>query len=99
MDYRQAEIYDMQCALESQKQHDQMMLQESRMQQPYLAELYCRFSILQPSLTIDGNQWCCLYGDDLQTGIAGFGDTPEKAIQDWNSEMVKPITTTPEKEQ
>ena len=23
----------------------------------------------------DGNQWCFLYGENLQEGIAGFGDT------------------------
>lgn len=28
----------------------------------------------------DGNQWCVLYGDNLQVGIAGFGDTPYKAM-------------------
>jgi len=27
----------------------------------------------------DGNKWCCLHGDNLQVGIAGFGDTPEAA--------------------
>ncbi len=30
-------------------------------------------------LSKDGNQWCWLYGDNLQDGIAGFGDTPEQA--------------------
>ena len=33
----------------------------------------------------DGAQWCVLYGPDLQTGIAGFGDTPDAAI--WNFEL------------
>jgi hypothetical protein len=28
----------------------------------------------------DGNQWCVLYGENLQEGIAGFGDTPDKAM-------------------
>lgn len=44
------------------------------------------FSILKPTLTVDGNQWCCLYGKDLQDGIAGFGDSPYLAILDWNKE-------------
>lgn len=30
----------------------------------------------------DGNQWCALYGEDLQTGIAGFGNTPFLAMID-----------------
>lgn len=28
----------------------------------------------------DGSQWCALYGEDLQIGIAGFGDTPFLAM-------------------
>ena len=35
-------------------------------------ELALKFN---PKFTIDGNQYCYLYGDDLQTGISGFGDT------------------------
>lgn len=30
----------------------------------------------------DGNAWCVLYGENLQVGIAAFGDTPEHAM--WN---------------
>lgn len=31
----------------------------------------------------DGNQWCCLLGEDLQTGIAGFGNTVNLAVYHW----------------
>ncbi len=41
-------------------------------------------AIYRPKLTIDGNMWCALYGDNLQDGVAGFGETPEKAMQDFN---------------
>jgi hypothetical protein len=41
----------------------------------------------------DGNQWCWLYGENLQEGIAGFGDTPRLAAIEfdkaWNTEVVK----------
>jgi hypothetical protein len=30
----------------------------------------------------DGDQWCALFGDNLQDGYAGFGETPEEAIAD-----------------
>lgn len=36
--------------------------------------------LMRPSISIDGNQWCALYGDNIQDGVAGFGDTPEKAM-------------------
>ena len=35
---------------------------------------------MKPNLSIDGNQWCALYGENLQDGVAGFGDTPAKAM-------------------
>lgn len=35
----------------------------------------------------DGDRWCVLLGEDLQIGIAGFGDTPEKAIVDFEEKM------------
>ena len=37
------------------------------------------FVLLRPRMYPDGNQWCALYGDNLQEGVAGFGDTPSKA--------------------
>ena len=35
----------------------------------------------------DGNQWCVLLGDDLQSGIAGFGNSPSAAIADFERAM------------
>lgn len=39
---------------------------------------------MRPSVFPDGNKWCCLYGDDLQVGVAGFGDTPEAACAEFD---------------
>lgn len=36
--------------------------------------------LFRPTLSIDGDQWCTLYGNNLQDGVAGFGDTPEAAM-------------------
>ena len=48
--------------------------------------------LYKPRLIIDGNRWCALYGDNLQDGVAGFGDSPEAAMwafdQEWNKELV-----------
>ena len=30
----------------------------------------------------DGSEWCAVYDQDLQESKAGFGDTPNEAIQD-----------------
>ena len=55
---------------------------------------YCRPSVLfKPKLNIDGNQWCALYGDNIQDGVTGFGDSPEKAMWDfdrqWQTKLQK----------
>lgn len=42
------------------------------------------FMLLRPRMFPDGDHWCALYGDDLQAGIAGFGETPEKASEDFD---------------
>lgn len=35
----------------------------------------------------DGMEWCALVGKDIQEGVAGFGMTPEKAIQRLSLEL------------
>lgn len=46
-------------------------------------------AVYRPSIKLDGNQWCALYGDNLQDGVAGFGDSPAAAMKDfdinWNA--------------
>ena len=32
----------------------------------------------------DGNAWCVLWGEDIQTGICGFGDSPAEAMKDFD---------------
>lgn len=49
--------------------------------------------LLRPRLSIDGNQWCALYGENLQDGVAGFGDSPEAAYADFDKEWRKPLPT------
>lgn len=43
------------------------------------------FVLLKAKMFPDGNQWCALYGDNLQEGVAGFGDTPYKAQCDFDT--------------
>lgn len=53
---------------------------------------YERASVLfRPRLFIDGNQWCALYGENLQEGVAGFGDSPTKAMREFDREWQKDL--------
>jgi hypothetical protein len=36
----------------------------------------------------DGDQWCVLYGSDLQSGICGFGASPSQAMLAFNDNFV-----------
>lgn len=58
-------------------------------------ELMRRSVTMRPRVFMDGNQWCCLYGDNLQDGVAGFGRTPREACNDfdywWDHGKPRPI--------
>ena len=58
----------------------------------YTSRLYSEFHIaamemqrpsvlFRPTLSADGSMWCALLGDDLMSGIAGFGETPALAME------------------
>ena len=47
--------------------------------------------LYRPTLTADGDKWCALYGADLASGVAGFGDTPAEAMHEFD----KAWTTQP----
>jgi len=47
--------------------------------------------LYRPSLTIDGDQWCALYGENLQDGVAGFGKSPELAMLAFNQAWGKKL--------
>ena len=51
---------------------------------------YARPAItMRPRLFPDGNQWCALYGENVQEGLAGFGDTPEMAMLDYDKNFYR----------
>lgn len=56
------------------------------------AEITERPSIkYKPDISIDGNQWCVLFGDNLQDGVAGFGDSPQEAMNDFDKNFTKKL--------
>jgi len=49
--------------------------------------------LYRPRIFRDGDMWCCLLGDDLQVGVVGFGESPSKAVQDFNRAWYKDLET------
>jgi hypothetical protein len=64
-----------------------MAYQEAAQEQMRPSVLY------KPVLYVDGNQWCALYGKNIQDGVAGFGDSPNVAMYDFdenfNTKIIK----------
>lgn len=52
----------------------------------------CPSVVWKPKLSIDGDQWCALFGDDLQSGVAGFGASPQEAMWDFDKAWCRKLT-------
>lgn len=46
--------------------------------------------VFKPTLSKDGDMWCALFGENLQEGVAGFGETPSKAMYAFDAAWNKP---------
>ena len=50
--------------------------------------------LMRPRIGMDGPKWWALYGDNLQDGVAGFGDSPAEAMADfdknWYAKLPQP---------
>ena len=43
--------------------------------------------LYRPTLSKDGKSWIALLGENLQVGVVGIGDTPHKAMLDFDNEF------------
>lgn len=75
------------------------LTEQSRCNAAIEAEEMTLIATLNPRIFIDGNQWCVLYGKNLQDGVAGFGDTPRQAAYAFNKAWDKPLPSRKPKEQ
>ena len=73
--------------LQTQDQGANALIFQSSTHYAALVAETCRPSVIfKPKFYIDGNSWCALYGDNLQDGVAGFGDSPELAASNFDFE-------------
>lgn len=57
------------------------------------AAAYGRPSVMfKPKLFIEGDRWCALFGENIQDGVAGFGDSPANAMWDFDKAWNTPLT-------
>jgi hypothetical protein len=48
--------------------------------------------LFRPTLSADGTMWCALLGGDLQSGVAGFGETPAAAMLEFDKAFLNERT-------
>jgi hypothetical protein len=41
--------------------------------------------IYRPKLSLDGNMWIALFGDNLQEGVVGIGTSPNEAMYQFDN--------------
>lgn len=51
--------------------------------------------LYRPTVSIDGNKWCALYGQNLAEGVAAFGDSPDEAMRGFDAAWVTKIVASP----
>ena len=51
--------------------------------------------LFRPRLFLDGNAYCALYGDDLMNGCAGFGETADAAMRDFDKNWLQQKAPAP----
>lgn len=52
-------------------------------------------AVYRPTISLDGNMYCALYGEDLMAGCAGFGATMDEAMTDFDTNWWKQKAPTP----
>jgi hypothetical protein len=67
----------------SQRQYHQEREHYERMCNIVEEKTLAFIGTLKPRLSKDGDMWFFLYGENLQDGVAGFGDTPYRAMVDF----------------
>lgn len=48
-------------------------------------EQYRPSVLYRPKIMLDGNKWIALYGDNIQDGVCGCGDSPDEAMRAFDS--------------
>ena len=74
--------------------HARAILQEQIISVGY--ELMRPSVVYRPILSLDGDQWCALLGENLQTGLAAFGESPDAAMRAFDLAWNRRTKDTPQ---
>lgn len=68
---------------------NQMLVMAAEAQLKFQLERLRPSFLFRPKLLLDGNQYCALYGEDIMSGCAGFGDTADAAMRDFDKNWLE----------
>lgn len=74
--------------LREQLLHDEQYVHEARMNLIYDETVIMLVQRLGCRIYKDGDSWCCLYGENIQEGISGWGEYPYQAALDFRKEFM-----------
>ena len=72
----------------TQRQNHEIRRHEEEMYILCERKILAFLSELKPKFSKDGNMYCFLFGDNLQEGIAGFGESPNEAAMNLYNQFV-----------
>jgi len=70
-----------------QRQHNEVLLHNEKMCNEHERHAISTVMTLGLFPFKDGDQWCFLWGENLQCGISGFGDTVMSACLDFHKNL------------
>lgn len=73
--------------LREQLLNDERLVHEAKMNLVYEETVIMLVQRLGAKITKDGNMYCCLYGENIQTGISGWGRNPYAAALDFRNKF------------
>lgn len=50
-------------------------------------------AVFRPALSIDGDMWLALYGENIQDGVVGFGKSPDEATRAFDKAWHEKLTS------
>ena len=55
----------------------------------YISNMDRPSAIYKPRLSLDGNSWIAVLGENIQEGVVGVGDSPASAMNDFDNAWYK----------
>lgn len=62
----------------------EMLIEEAELGVAIESAEFNLIRVLSPRISIDGDKWSVVYGENMQDGVCGFGTSPIKAMYDFN---------------